>query len=244
MMWAALVDTPRLHQEIVGVWGKDVFGIDMSAIRPTAVNTWCKSRIRPPQLVTSPECWAVLDYAVLQSPHVRGDAAWEIRDDRTAHGIGVWFDWEGAQAVAFSNSPLSSERHIFGQAFFPWPEPVDLCRGDEVRVRLRSDAVGPEYVYGWETLVRGKHGGTKAAFDQSDFLGAVMSSDRLQQLSKTFTPTLNEEGRIDQTILNGAAGQLSIEQIAREVAAQFPHRFATWTDAQTRVRQVSSKYSE
>jgi len=133
-MWAALVDTPRLHQEIVGVWGKDVFGIDMSAIRPTAVNTWCKSRIRPPQLVTSPECWAVLDYAVLQSPHVRGDAAWEIRDDRTAHGIGVWFDWEGAQAVAFSNSPLSSERHIFGQAFFPWPEPLDLCRGDEVRV--------------------------------------------------------------------------------------------------------------
>ena len=64
-----------------------------------------------------------------------------------------------------------------------------------------------------------------------------MSSDRLQQLSKTFTPTLNEEGRIDQTILNGAAGQLSIEQIAREVAAQFPHRFAAWTDAQTRVRQ-------
>jgi len=71
-----------------------------------------------------------------------------------------------------------------------------------------------------------------------------MSSDRLQQLSKTFTPTLNEEGRIDQTILNGADGRLSIEQIAGEVAAQFPHRFATWTDAQTRVRQVSSKYSE
>ena len=60
-----------------------------------------------------------------------------------------------------------------------------------------------------------------------------MSSDRLQQLSKTFTPTLNEEGRIEQTILNGAAGRPSIEQIAGEVAAQFPHRFAAWTDAQS-----------
>ena len=26
--------------------------------------------------------------------------------------------------MAFSNSPLSGERHIFGQAFFPWPEPL------------------------------------------------------------------------------------------------------------------------
>ena len=94
---------------------------------------------------------------------MRGDAAWEISGPARAHGIGVWFDWDGGRAVAFSNSPLSGERHIFGQAFFPWPEPLDLCRGDEVRVQLRSDAVGSEYVYGWETIVRGKDGRTKAA---------------------------------------------------------------------------------
>ena len=66
-------------------------------------------------LVTSPECWAVLDYAVLRSPHVRGDVTWEIREHRTAHGIGAWFDWDGVEGVTFSNSPLSGERHIFGQ---------------------------------------------------------------------------------------------------------------------------------
>jgi protein arginine N-methyltransferase 1 len=243
-LWAALVEAASLHQEIAGVWGKDVFGIDMTAIRPTGVNMWHKSRLRPSALVTTPECWAVLDYAVLRSPHVHGDAAWEIRAHRTAHGIGVWFDWDGAEGVTFSNSPLSGERHIFGQAFFPWPEPLDLCRGDEVRVQLRSDAVGSNYVYGWETIVRSHDGGTKAAFHQSDFLGTLLSPEQLRKVSSTFRPTLSEDGRIDQMILNGAASGLTLELIAREVSCAFPHRFAAWTDAQTRVSQVSSRYSE
>src|SRR5207249_3359269 len=94
-LWAALVEAAPLHQKIADVWGKDVFGIDMTAVRPTAVNTWQKTRLCPPDLVTSPQCWAVLDYAVLESPHVRGGASWKIHEHRTAHGIGAWFDWEG-----------------------------------------------------------------------------------------------------------------------------------------------------
>jgi len=180
-LWAALVEAAPLHQKIADVWGKDVFGIDMTAVRPTAVNTWQKTRLCPPDLVTSPQCWAVLDYAVLESPHVRGGASWKIHEHRTAHGIGAWFDWEGADGVTFSNSPLSGERHIFGQAFFPWPEPLDLCQGDEVHVQLRSDAVGSEHVHGWETIVRSKDGGTKAAFHQSDFLGQIWSPEQLRK---------------------------------------------------------------
>ena len=243
-LWAALVESATLYHDIAGVWGSDVFGMDMSAVRQTAVNTWHKSRIRPPELVTSPECWAVLDYAVLRSCNLRGDATWEIREPRKANGIGAWFDWDGGEGVTFSNSPLSGERHIFGQAFFPWPEPLNLCGGDEVRVQLRSDAVGSGYIYGWETIVRGKDGGTRAAFHQSDFLGQALSSDRLRKLSSSFTPTLSEDGRIAQMILNGAASGLRLEQIARKVSASFPHRFAAWTDAQTRVSQVASEFSE
>jgi protein arginine N-methyltransferase 1 len=241
-LWAALVEAATLHRELVGVWGEDVFGIDMTPIRPTVANQWHKTRVHPGELVTSPECWAVLDYTVLRVPDVRGEAAWEIHDPRTAHGIVVWFDWVGAEGVSFSNSPLSGEQHIYGQAFFPWPEPLDLCRGDEVRVHLRSDAVGSEYIYGWETVVRGKDGEHKAAFHQSDFFGQVLSSDRLRQLSSTFTPALGEDGRIDQMILNGAAAGLRLEQISREVSAGFPNRFAAWTDALTRVSEVSSRY--
>jgi protein arginine N-methyltransferase 1 len=194
-LWAALVEATTLHEQTVGVWGRDVFGIDMTAIGSTAANTWHKSRLQPQNLVTGPQCWATLDYAVLRSPHVRGTAAWEIRERRTAHGIAVWFDWDGADGVAFSNSPLSGERHIFGQAFFPWPEPLELCPNDEVRVQLRSDFVGSDYVYGWETIVCGNDGSMKAALRQSDFFGRIWSSDRLRQLSGVVARTPTEAAR-------------------------------------------------
>jgi protein arginine N-methyltransferase 1 len=200
-LWAAVVEATALHEQTVGVWGKDILGIDMTAVASTAANTWHKSRMQPHDLVTSPQCWANLDYAALRSPHVRGTAAWEISERRIAHGIAAWFDWHGADGVAFSNSPLSGERHIFGQAFFPWPEPLELCRDDQVRVELRSDSVGSEYVYGWETIVRGKDGRTKAALRQSDFFGRVWSADRLRQRSSTAPPAPTEGGLLDQRIL-------------------------------------------
>src|SRR5258705_5435919 len=88
-LWAAVVEATTLHEQTVGVWGKDILGIDMTAIGPTAANTWHKSRMQPHNLVTSPRCWANLDYAALRSPHVRATAAWEISERRIAHGIAV-----------------------------------------------------------------------------------------------------------------------------------------------------------
>src|SRR5260370_1201674 len=103
--------------------------------------------------------------------------------------------------------------NVFGQAFFPWPTPLLLCGGDEVQVQLRANAVGSEYVYGWETSVRGKDGGAKAAFQQHDFLGQVLTVDRLRNLSSSFTPTLNEDGRIDRMILDGVASELMLQRV-------------------------------
>ena len=243
-LWAALVEAATPHHEIAGIWGDDVFGLDMTAVRPTVVNTWRGMRLGPADLVTPPACWAAVDYAALSSPRLRGDVAWEVDADRAAHGIGVWFDWDGGDGATFSNSPLTGERHIYRQAFFPWPEPLELRRGDHVRVCLRADLAGSDYVYGWHTTVRGRDGAARADFNQSDFFGLTLSSDRLRRLSNAFTPTLSEDGRIDRAILNGAASGLSLEQIARELSAAFPHRCPGWSDAQRRVAEVSYKYCD
>jgi protein arginine N-methyltransferase 1 len=181
-LWAALADVPTRYRDAAGVWSEDVFGIDMTAIRPSAVNMWQRVRLSPSELATTPARWAVIDYAALRSPDLRGDISWAIEDPRTAHGVCAWFDWDGVDGVAFSNSPLTAERHIFGQAFFPWPQPVDLRRGDEVCVQLRADAVASSYVYRWETSVR-RDGGVLTTFQQSDFLGLPLSPERLRKLS-------------------------------------------------------------
>src|SRR4029078_11872195 len=100
-------------------------------------------------LVSGAVACASVAYAARWSLLFGGDAAWEVDADRTAHGIGVWFDWDGGDGATFSNSPLTGERHIYRQAFFPWPEPLELRRGDQVRVCLRADLAGSDYVYGW-----------------------------------------------------------------------------------------------
>ena len=243
-MWAAVVDAAALHDEIAGVWNDDVFGVDMTVVHEAAVNTWHGTRFGEADLVTRPECWAAIDYARLASAHLCGRAAWTIEEPRTAHGIGVWFDWDGAEGVTFSNSPLSGERHVYRQAFFPWPAALELNRGDQVHITMRADPVGSDYVYRWDTTVRGEDGTAKAGFVQSDFLGQVLSANRLRKQASGFKPTLSEEGRIDRAILNGAASGLPLEQIARAISAAFPHRFREWTDAQRRVGEVSCKYCE
>ena len=244
-LWAALVESAERHYKFAGVWGGHEYGIDMTAIRPAAVNSWEKAEFRPGELITAPERWAVLDYAVLASPHVRGETQWEIQEDRTAHGVGAWFDWEGVEGVNFSNSPLSGERHIFGQGFFPWPAPVKLRRGDRVHVVLRLDSVGTNYVQGWETSVRGPNGDTRATFRQSDFVGATLSTTGLKKRSSAYVPKLTDDGRMDLLILNRAAtGATTLEQIARDLSTNFPHRFPSWTDAMSRVSDLSLRYSE
>lgn len=182
-LWAAIVDAEALHHNIVGIWGTDVMGLDMTAVRPAAANSWRRARLTAPELVTKPACWTTLDYQTMQSPDMRGELLWKVEEARTAHGICTWFDWEGADGINFSNSPLSAERHIFGQAFFPWPDSLDLTPGAEVRVRLSADAVQSSYVYRWDTVVRDAHGRPIATFEQSDFLGAPLSADRLRQRS-------------------------------------------------------------
>jgi precorrin-6B methylase 2 len=71
-MWASLVEAAALHHENVGVLAGEVFGIDMTAMSSSVANIWHKGRARPAELVTTPACWAVLDYAILRSPNVRG----------------------------------------------------------------------------------------------------------------------------------------------------------------------------
>jgi protein arginine N-methyltransferase 1 len=179
-LWAALVDAPAMYRNVTGAWGADTYGLDLTPIRAAAVNCWERVRIGADALVTSPMCWSTIDYASVRSRHVRGSAGWDIAEARVAHGICAWFDWEGIDDIGFSNSPLSGERHIYGQAFFPWPDATNLTRGDRACVELRADAVGSQYVYSWSTTIRHADG-SERTFQQSDFFGAPLPLERMHR---------------------------------------------------------------
>lgn len=243
-LWAAGVEAPQLYRDLVGLWDETGFDFDMEGARRLATNTTCKGRVVPDQLLLEPQSWATLDYATVESPGLRGTLTWTATRAGTVHGLVVWFDSTLADGVQLSNAP-DKPPLIYGRAFFPWTEPALLAIGDTVCVALQADLVGADYVWRWDTCVRG--GGAarplKAHFEQSTFSGAPLSAKQLRKHAADYVPVLDEEGQIDRFLLAQMDDQTSQEAIARRAAERFPARFTQWEAALTRVAELSQKYS-
>jgi protein arginine N-methyltransferase 1 len=243
-LWAAPVEAPDAYRRLTEAWEDNGWGIDLRAGRHFVTNVWRKERVQPEQFLAQPQCWTTLDYAAMEDdPNASGDVTWTAEHGGTGHGIIVWFDATLAEGVGFSNAPGAPEL-IYGNAFFPWTEPVSLSAGDSISVKLQANLVGEDYVWLWDTSVleQGDPRKIRADFRQSTFFGAPLSPEQLRRLASDHVPYLNLEGKIDGLVLSLMNGQSSLEEIARRVAEQFPERFTGWTDALTRVGELSQKY--
>jgi protein arginine N-methyltransferase 1 len=178
-IWAAIAEAPEQYNRLVGPWNQN-HGLDMSAGRRFATNIWCKSRVEPEQLLVEPARWATLDYASIVSPDIRRGMSWSANREGTAHGIVAWFDAVLAEGIGFSNAPGTLDM-IFGQAFFPLSQPVQLAVGDMVSVDLQAKLVNGDYVWRWNTRVESgtNPAQVKADFKQSTFFGVLRSPEQL-----------------------------------------------------------------
>lgn len=240
-LWAAVVESPKFYQEKIKFWEAHGFELDLGAARPYVVNSWQRAIHSPDQLLTKPACWAVIDYTSIESADVRGEATCSAERKGTAHGLAVWFTARLYDDVSFSNAPGEAEL-IYGQAFFPLREPVELDEGDNVSVMLYADLVNEDYIWRWETVVLDHAHAEKARFKQSSFFATPLSPAQLRKRASNYAPALNRDGQIDGLILSMMNGKLPLGEIARHVAERFPERFASWQAALNRVGELSRKY--
>ncbi len=243
-LWASLVGAPQLYRKLTAAWSRDGYDLDMQAGRNVVTNTPSKVRLKARQLLGEPQRWATLDYASIEATNVAAQLSWTARGAATAHGVCAWFDATLAEGVEFSNSP-HGPKVIYGQLFFPWGQPVRLAAGDVITVELEADQVGEDYIWRWETYVRGRAGGgrPKIHFEQSTFFGAPLSIAQLHKRAATHVPALNLEGEIDRFILAQMDGQTPQEELTRRLVEHYAARFPRWEDALTRVGELSQKYS-
>ncbi len=243
-VWAAVAEASGLHDSFVSPWSGNGHGFDMQAARRIVTNTWRKGRVTPEQLLAPPRCWATLDYASVENPNATAEIRWTAARGGTAHGLVLWFDSSLAAGVCLSNAPGATEL-IYGSAFFPWCEPVPIAAGDVVLCTLDASLTGEEYVWRWETRVwnRGDPKQVKAEFQQSTFFGGCISPEQLHKRAASYVPALNEEGKIDQFILQSVDSATPLGDIADQLRRRFPTRFAGRQEALTRVGELSLKYS-
>jgi protein arginine N-methyltransferase 1 len=244
-LWAALIEAPQLHRERLDPWDNRPFDLDLRSALPFVANSWCKLRAKPEKLLTTPQRWATLDYETLTSPHLEGEVQGQVCRDATAHGLAVWFDAELAEGIGFSNAP-GEPPCIYGQAFFPWPEPVPVREGDLVEVSLRARLVQDEYVWVWESTVRGREAPeqVRCRFRQSTFHAAPLSKDRLAKLASNHVPRLNDDGQVALFALERMRGQASLGELAGELSDRFPARFPEWRGALAFLGSLSRSYSQ
>jgi protein arginine N-methyltransferase 1 len=246
--WAAVVEAPGLYERQSGPWRDNQYGLDMEAARRVVTNTWSRGSVGPGQWLGEPTQWATLDYTTVTDPDVCSRIAWSIRRAGTGHGLAAGFDRILADGVRLAGAPRTGEAvassGIYGTVFFPWPEPVALAIGDVVTVELEARLVAEDYVWSWKTSVldSGRTATEKAGFSQSTFLGAPLSPARLRKRAATYTPTLNDEGRMTRFVLESMGNGVALGEIAREVSARFPSRFPNPQDGLSFVADLSVKF--
>jgi protein arginine N-methyltransferase 1 len=238
---AAVVEAPELYRTHFAGWDETALGFDQQAARRILANNWRHGRVRPEQLLAEPCCLATLDYETIAEPDLSSTITWTTARAGTAHGLVAWFDAVLAEGVGFSNAPGQPEV-IYGNAFFPWPEPVDLDAGDQVKVTLEARFAGGDYIWRWDSSIFGPRE-VRAAFQQTTFLGGPVSPAILRRLALQYRAVLGEDGQIDRFILSAMNGRASLGTIARRVLARFPERFGNLKAAMSRVGALSVRYS-
>ncbi|HTC63022.1 MAG TPA: 50S ribosomal protein L11 methyltransferase [Candidatus Saccharimonadales bacterium] len=242
-LWAAIVEAPELHSFLLDPWTRNPFGFDMRTGRQIATNSWQKARVKPEQLITEPKCFATLDYMTVTDPQLNAGVTWEVSCERKGTGFVAWFDSILCDGVQLSNSPFTPEL-IFGSAFFPWPEEIKLKTGDKIELALSAHLISGDYIWRWETTIfsAGNSQKPSAQFDQSTFSGTPLSLKTIHKRNGGYTPSLNDEGQIDQFILSHLDGRTSLQELAGRLVGKFPSYFESLQTALNRVADCSQKY--
>lgn len=238
----AAVSAADLHASHAGA--ADINGLDMRAARKLTVNTWSKTWLTSDQLLSKPYCWALLDYSEIEESAIQGEASLEFDRSGIAHGFGVWFESVLTEGVELSNAPGAPKLN-YGNAYFPWPEPVEVQAGDVAQVLIQATLVRSDHVWRWESgiLSGGRENAIKRQFSQSTFFGAPLSASRLRKCAPDYVPKLTEDGEIAKAALQLMADGNSLSQVANQIASRFPKRFPDRKAALDHIGELSRQYS-
>jgi protein arginine N-methyltransferase 1 len=161
-----------------------------------------------------------------------------------ADGFVLWFDSELIDGINLSNAP-GKPKLIYGQLFFPMQEPLPVLPKHVIRVDVRADLIGDDYVWRWTTVANCPTTSDKIIrYQQSSFFSNVCSVQDLEKRSGTYLPSLNPEGQIYKRALDLMNTRQPLGQIAQTMALEFPKRFPNSDDALGFVGDLSTRWSE
>ena len=182
---AAPVEAATFYAREIDVWARHVHSVDLSAVKPFAVNHVHAGRFEPAQLLSSPSPLGRVDLASSTSLQSGGTATVTIQRDGVVHGLCGCFVTTLADDAVMGNVPGDSSTTNFAQAFFPLERPVSVTAGDELSIAIDSH---DGHAVRWRVEFA-RAGESYARFDHSTLNGLLMSPRSLQKnaLRATFS---------------------------------------------------------
>jgi protein arginine N-methyltransferase 1 len=233
VVWIAPVDAPHLYECYDKPWLDRPLGLDISAGRRFAVNSWRKVRITPDELAAAPQRFAEIDYHTVESPHAHADLSWTADSPHSCHGLLMWFDATLWAEAGFSNAPGAGES-IYGQAFFPLERPLELRAGQQLRAQVSARLVAGDYVWTWQadtSVDSGREAGTR----QSTFFSNPLGPEQVAECRPGYAPQPTRSMQIDRAALSMIDGRTTAQEIAARLHREFPDEL---DEAQARERIV------
>lgn len=235
---AAPIEEHELWDRVVGPWQQH--GLDMTAARRLATQQLHRARPAPGSLLAPPETWAVLDYRRAESADAGGMVRWAVERRGVAHGFAVWFDATLGTGIELCNAPGDPEL-IYGAAFLPLPEAVEVEPGASIDLRIDARLIGDDYIWTWEGAIGGADG-VLHAFRQSTFHGAPISPLSLRRGDLDHVPRLTVDGRIDLEALSLIDGATPLRDIAQRLFERHPDAFRDAAAARDRIATLARRY--
>ncbi len=249
-IWTAAINLPpTIYAKKVSVWRDKRWGIDLSAGCRFGTDSEFNVTCKPKQLVTKPVCVVTLDYLKLESPSFSSQVVLQATRNGRANGYGFWFDSDLADGVFMSAAPGHARAEyaggIYSTVFAPWPEPVAIQVGDQIRASLCFTAIKDNCVWRWDTRIEAAGAQqAQAEFRQSNFNSMFISSASLHKHAPTQRPRLNKTGVVARAILELMDGGLSHAELARIVMKRFPEEFRDEREALQTAADLSERYCE
>jgi protein arginine N-methyltransferase 1 len=237
---AALVAAPRTYADAVGAWEPSGTGLDMGPGRDAAAAapTTLLEEIDP--VVSDRVAWWRIDYATLTTPSASGRIELTVARHAVAHGCALWFDAVLSEGIGYSTAPETGDT-LYGCAFLPWPQPVEVRAGARATIELRADHLDSSYVWSWNTDLAGADGVRR--FRQSSFGAVPLSRERLARRRREHRPDVSGDAHVDAAALDLMCRGRTLGEVAGELRRRFPERFATDAAALGRAADLAARYA-
>jgi predicted RNA methylase len=234
VMEAVPVCAPKLYQEEIESWSEPHLEIDHSPARAYASQSvyYYRKELAKARYLAEPASLLTLDFHHANSTNLQTEVKFKITESGLCHGFAGWFKMQLGETW-LSTAPHEPSLH-WSSAFLPLDPPIEMTIGEEVTFKLQRPCFGD-----WVWQVKNHN----LQPPRSTFFAVPRTLKTIKKAIFDYQPQINEQGKAALYVLSHCDGSLSVEELSRHIASDYPELFPTSKQAINFVQGLTSQFS-